>query len=298
VKVTLYAYLNYFWAPSEDITLNPNVVIGFVPWFRWAGWFPRTEAEDQWIRKQWLGWQRTGATLYYRPNWFLDGYSMPHVYPHQFASAFQFYAKNGMVGTDFDSLQGQWAAQGPNLYLLARIHVRSEAPVDGLLQEFYSAFGPAAEPVRDYFLYWEDYSFKNRERASDAIRTRRGGAFRRYALYAQVADELYPLEVFQPAAELLERAKAAVQRDPDSEYARRVAFLQEGLNHARICVETAKVMNNSSATAAERSEAIEKLVGYRHGIEHMGTANFDRLALIETDSWKDTEGFQNPSAKP
>ena len=35
-----------------------------------------------------------------------------------------------MTGTDFDSLKGQWAAQGPNLYLLARIHVRPEAPVD------------------------------------------------------------------------------------------------------------------------------------------------------------------------
>jgi hypothetical protein len=37
----------------------------------------------------------------------------------------------------------------------------------------------------------------------------------------------------------LDRAKAAVGKKPDSEYARRVAFLQEGLNHARTCVETA-----------------------------------------------------------
>ncbi len=49
-----------------------------------------------------------------------------------------------MTGTDFDSLQGQWAAQRPNLYLLSRIHVRPEMPVDGILDEYYAAFGPAS----------------------------------------------------------------------------------------------------------------------------------------------------------
>jgi hypothetical protein len=88
--------------------------------------------------------------VYYRPNWFLDGYAMPLVYMHQFADAFRFYARNGMTGTDFDSLQGQWAAQGPNLYLLARIHVRPEAPVDDLLDEYYNAFGPAADTIKEY----------------------------------------------------------------------------------------------------------------------------------------------------
>ena len=29
---------------------------------------------------------------------------------------------HGLIGTDFDSLTGQWASQGPNLYVLARLH--------------------------------------------------------------------------------------------------------------------------------------------------------------------------------
>jgi hypothetical protein len=99
VKVHFYAFENYFWAPSPDIQLNKNILIGFVPWFRWAGWFPRTTEEHKWIKQQWLGWQRSGVSLYYRPNWFLDGWSMPHIYPHQFADAFQFYARHGMIGT-------------------------------------------------------------------------------------------------------------------------------------------------------------------------------------------------------
>ncbi|MCC6488984.1 MAG: DUF4838 domain-containing protein [Candidatus Hydrogenedentes bacterium] len=291
VKVHFYAFENYFWAPSQDITLNKNIVIGFVPWFRWAGWFPRTNEEHEWIKQQWLGWQRSGASVYYRPNWFLDGWSMPHIYPHQFADAFQFYAKNGMIGTDFDSLMGQWAAQGPNLYLLARIHVRPDAPVDALLDEFYSAFGPAEDTVREYFQYWEDYSIKNREKAADSIKTRREGKFRRYAMYALVAEELYPQEVFEPAREILDRAAAAAGTSPDSEYAQRVAFLREGLNHARLCVETAKAMNDPRADAAARSAVLHRLIDYRRNVGAQGIANLDRLSVIELESWKDVPGF-------
>lgn len=139
---------------SDEIEIGPydeTITPTFVPWFRWAGWFPRTTEEHKWIKQQWIGWQRSGVSLYYRPNWFLDGWSMPHIYPHQFADAFQFYARHGMIGTDFDSLMGQWAAQGPHLYLLARIHVRPDAPVDTMLDEFYSAFGPAKESISRYF---------------------------------------------------------------------------------------------------------------------------------------------------
>jgi hypothetical protein len=296
VKVHFYAFENYFWSPSPEIKLDRNIVIGFVPWFRWAGWFPRTTGEQEWIKQQWLGWQRSGATVYYRPNWFLDGYSMPHVYMHQFADAFQFYARHGMAGTYFDSLQGQWAAQGPNLYLLARIHVRPDAPVDRLLDEFYSGFGPARDAVRAYFDYWEDYSLKNRDRAAQSIKTRRDGKFRRYAMYAQVADELYPPEMFAPAARILARAKKAAENDPVCHA--RVAFLQEGLNHATTCVETARVMNAPGATATERATALDRLIAYRRAVERQGIANLDRLAQIETESWKDVPGFTAPTSTP
>ncbi len=298
VKVHFYAFENYFWAPSPDIKLDRNIVVGFVPWFRWAGWFPRTAEEHEWIKQQWLGWQLSGATVYYRPNWFLDGYAMPHVYMHQFADAFQFYARHGMAGTFFDSLQGQWAAQGPNLYLLARIHVRPDQSVNRLLDEFYAAFGPAQKTVREYFDYWENYSLKNRERAAQSIQTRRDGKFRRYAMYALVADELYPSAVFVPAARILARAKAAAEKAHDSVGQSRVAFLQEGLNHARTCVETARVMNNPKATAAERAAALDRLIAYRRNVESLGLANLDRLAQIETESWKEVAGFTAPASMP
>ncbi|GMW00629.1 MAG: hypothetical protein AMXMBFR84_17660 [Candidatus Hydrogenedentota bacterium] len=288
VRVTMYAYENYFWAPDPSIQLNKNIVIGFVPWFRWAGWFPRTDAEHQWIKEQWLGWQRSGVSMYYRPNWFLDGYAMPLVYMHQFADAFQFYEQHGMTGTDFDSLQGQWAAQGPNLYLLARIHTRPTVGVDEILNEYYSAFGPAAGVVKEYFDYWERYAIENSPRAAESISKRSEGRFRRYALYAKVADELYPDAVFEPASEMLQRASLEAEKDSDPVYRERVHFLQQGLRHAKQCSATAAVVNNEASTLEERKAAISALIAVRRELESTGIANMDRAAIIETDSWKET----------
>ncbi len=296
VRVHYYAYLNYFWAPDPAIKLHPNVVIGFVPWFRAAGWFPRTDGEQEWIKAQWLGWQRSGVTMLYRPNWFLDGYSMPLVYMHQFADAFQFYAKHGMIGTDFDSLQGQWAAQGPNLYLLARIHTRPEAPVDQLLDEYYNAFGPASSSIKAYWNYWEDYAIRNRPRAFASIKSRRNGNFRRYAHYAQVADELYPASCFGPARAILERARKDAAGDDLA--LRRVAFLADGLRHAEACSRTAAVVNDKHSTLAEKRAALTKLLQLRRGLESSNVANMDRAAIIETDSWKDIPGLLESLGAP
>ncbi len=289
VRVHFYAYSNYFWAPRPTVERDPNVMVGFVPWFRWAGWFPRRDDTHAWIKQQWQGWQATGASVYYRPNWFLDGYTMPHVYMQQFADAFRFYAQHGMYATDFDSLQGMWAAQGPNLYLLARLHVRPDATPGELLDEYYAAFGPAADAVRAYFAYWEQYSIDNRERAADAIRTRHDGHFRRYAHYARVADELYPPRVFERGFALL--ASAAAQAGHDTLYGARVDWLQTGLEHARQCVAAAQVMNDPAATPADRAGALAALAHYRRSVEASGIANMDRAGIIETDSWEDVPGL-------
>jgi hypothetical protein len=294
VRVTYFAFLNYFWAPDPAIKLDRNVVVEFVPWFRWAGWFPRTDAEQDWIKKQWIGWQKSGATVHYRPNWFLDGYTMPLVYMHQFADAFQFYASHGMAGTDFDTLQGQWAAQGPNLYLLARIHVRPEAPVDELLAEYYDAFGPAAGAVKEYWEYWEAYAVKNSPRAAESIRSRRGGNFRRYALYAQVADELYPARSFGPAKDILDRALQKVSTGDNALYKERVQFLRDGLRHAEQCSATAAVVNDASGSLDQKRDAIARLIEVRRGLERTNVANMDRAAIIETNSWQEIKGLFGP----
>ena len=57
-----------------------------------------------------------------------------------------------MMGTDFDSCTHNWATQGLNYYIVARLHWNPEQDVDVIVDDFCkSGFGPAAKSVRQYF---------------------------------------------------------------------------------------------------------------------------------------------------
>lgn len=294
VLVIGYAYVNYFPAPTTGIRLNPHILIGFCPWPGF--WYPRSEAEQEFIKEQWLGWVQTGARLFLRPNYFLDGYAMPHLFPHQFAEEFQFMARHGMVGTDFDSLTAQWATQGPTLYLLARLHTRPEKPVEELLEEYYSAFGPAAQWVRAYFDYWEDYTARQREKINALVQQR---GVSRYRQYARIAHEIFPPEAFAPAEALLGKAAQAAAKEP--EFAARVEFLRQGLRHAQLCVRTSALTADGKASPRAVRRAWEELIAFRRATEREGIANFHWPAQVEARSWdvrRLLEGYAGEPLRP
>ncbi|MCC6580393.1 MAG: DUF4838 domain-containing protein, partial [Phycisphaeraceae bacterium] len=143
-----YAYAN-FVKPPVNTRLNNRVVIAIVP----AMMYPWTDAKRQAFRDQWEGWAATGARLYLRPNYTLDGHAMPIDYAEAFGDDFRFAYERGMIATDFDSLTGQWAVQGPTLYVLMRVQHHGDWPVSRILDEYYNGFGSAAHAVRDYFDY-------------------------------------------------------------------------------------------------------------------------------------------------
>ncbi len=275
-----YAYINYYPQPSESIRLNRNILVGMCPWP--GMWYPRSDREQEWLKVQWAGWARTGASVFYRPNTFLDGYTMPHVYAHQFADEFQHYARNNMVATDFDSLTGQWSTQGTTLYLLMRLHVRPDQPVEQVLGEYYSAFGPAAAEVKAYFDYWERYTTQNRRRLEDAL-AKQGAS--RYRQYVKAVPDAYPKECFAPAQEILDRAAKAAAGDATA--AARVAFLQKGLTHAVLCREFAAAMAGTSANAAPMASrrALAKLAAFRKECEGDNIANYLWATGVEGRSY-------------
>lgn len=275
-----YAYTNYFPAPTSDIQLSPNVLVGMCPWPGY--WYPRTDREQEFLKEQWAGWSATGASIFLRPNYFLDSYTMPHIFARQFADEFQHYARHGMAATDFDSLTAQWAAQGTNLYLLFRLHTRADQPVDEVLDEYYSAFGPAAEQVRAYFDYWEAYTMEDRDRFNRAQREARVSRYRQFPSFAHA---VFPPEVFAPAETLLEQAGQAAAGDELA--ADRVRYLRDGLQHAIMCARlagvNAGVSDEISPVAARR--LMEDIVAFRRATEDRFIANYDRCASVEERSW-------------
>lgn len=291
VIVTTFVYVNYFICP-KDVKLHPNIILSFVPWSGW--WFPRLPAEQTWMRDQWQQWRATGATLYYRPNYTWDGGSMPHVYAHQMADEFQFTARNGSIGTDFDSLNGQWAANGTTLYLLFRLHVRPEAEVEDLLNEYYSAFGPAAPHVKAYFDFWEAHSFSNRA-VSASIMSRNQATIQYTILRA--AHELYPLDAFERAEAILRQAASAA-KGADPQAARRVEYLREGLAHARLTRDLSALFASKASPDAIRRQ-VDELVAFRRRAEALHIADFTRAAEGEISSYGQTFDFNlHPMPKP
>lgn len=272
-RVIGYAYVNYFPAPDAAVKLNKQVLIGLVP----DTFFPRTTAEQSWVLAQWEGWGNTGASLFLRPNYFLDGYCMPHIFAHQFGAEFAHAARNGMMATDFDSLTSMWSAQGPNLYLLGRMHVRPQADVEALLDEYYAGFGPAASAVRAYFSYWERLLQENVTEWREAKLGWSG--------MPKSVHTFYTPPRFAEGARLLTAAVSAA--DGDDLATARVRFLHKGFEHARLSAETAAAVAASKANGNLTGfiEAILKLDEYRRSIERDNVANLGFCAWTEQRAW-------------
>lgn len=288
-----YAYFNYFQSPTSGIKLNPNILIGYCPS---AGWFPRSEEEHAWMKQQWTGWRDTGARLFMRTNHLLDGYCMPFIFAHQFADEFHHAVQQGMVATDYDSLTGHWATQGPNLYVAARLHVRPEASADDLLAEYHSAFGAASKLVKSYFDHWESFTTHSREKISQTMEATQTSRWRNWA---KASHLLYPAECFTPAEAILAEAVKAARDDPQA--TARVQFLQLGLEHARLCsrVSARLTLIDSTASEEEVTQALGELLTFRRNHERSGISNFNHLAWLEDLSWKlSQETRQTPDLYP
>lgn len=284
-----YVYFNYFQAPTSDVKLNENILLGFCPS---AGWYPRADDEHDWYKRQWKGWRDAGARLFFRPNYFLDGYSMPFIFAHQFADDFQHNARNGMVGTDFDALTGQWGTQGPNLYLLMRLHVTPDLDPDALLADYYSAFGPAAAQVKAYFDYWESYTMDNRKMISDVFYDR---VAIRWRTWAKAPHRVYPPECFVAADALLAKAAKAAIAEPQA--AARVEFLRIGLEHAKLCAKVAALLTlaDPAATTERGQSALRELLAFRRAHERDWFANLNHNAWVEDLSWKLANETKQPA---
>lgn len=281
--VMAYAYVNYAPAPSEGITLPPNMLIGSVPDI----FFPRTEAEQRWTLEQWEGWARTGATLFLRPNYMLHGYCMPHIFAHQFAEEFRHEAVNGMRATDFDSLNGQWSTQGTNLYALMRLHTHPQQDIDEMLAEYYSGFGPAAGAVRDYFDFFEAHVTALRALPEYADTN----SLVNWTRYAGAAHRIFPDAVLDEGAAILARAAEAVAgQEP---WAARVEFLQLGLQHARMCADIARLIagEDSESSPFSVQRRINELGEFRRRHERTNFSNLHFAAYIEQRSWEISAGY-------
>lgn len=131
---------SYYSQPPVRKKLHPNLVVRYVP--------ETTQG--------WGGWQKAGASrFFWRPNILMHGYKDGKLYVmvRQLADTVGFLAKRGMLAVDCDGVMGNWSVQGINYYAAARLSWNPRLTANEILDDFCRhGFGPAAKPVREYFL--------------------------------------------------------------------------------------------------------------------------------------------------
>jgi hypothetical protein len=262
VKSTLYAYENYV-EPPVAAKADRNDLVGIVP----GSIFPYNKEESESFRKVWGGWAATGCSLFLRPNYTCQGQNFPVVYAHTLGEDLKYAYAHSMRGSDFDCLSGQWAAQGPTLYVIARIMCDPTQSVDKVLDDYYSGFGAAQGTVKEYFKDFEDLTsgFNAEQSKQNERANKKYGAG--YASYCFMAVDIYTPQVLSKAEALLKYAEK--QTAQDSIALERVKFLEKGLKHAELALDLTNALKRGvdSGDHSDFYRAEAALANFRKTIE-------------------------------
>ena len=282
-----YAYANCI-DPPRNTKLDPNVIIGVVP----PIYYPWTDAKRQDNRNRWQGWSATGARMFLRPNWMLDGHNMPLFLARKLGTDFKFYVDHGLIGTDFDSLTGQYSTQGPNLYMLARLHAEPTVTVEEVFDEFYTAFGPAEPNVRAYFQHWERVAdeWPRKQRAARRQDSEGLGEIPdglHWSHFYRQAHLIFTPEALAGGRELIERAARAAAGGEDKTAERRVGWLEKGLTNAELVLATQRAYTGyrQEGDFDGYRAALATLDDFRLTVEADLIGNFAFLAAREAATW-------------
>lgn len=260
--------------PPLQTKLNSLIIIGIVPAF----YFPFTAEKRRLAREQWDGWAATGASMFLRPNYMLSGHNLPIFFAKELGEDFSYCAAHGLIGTTFDSLTGQYGTQGPNLYMLARLHDDPTVPIPQVLDEYYAGFGAAEPLLRRYFGLWEEVSAKYTDDLCSKLMTH-------WVNFYVDADKVFTPAIMAQARGMLREAAAAAKDDP--EVTARLAFLERGLRHAELTMQTQQAhrafLENRDFVAY--GAALGQLDAYRLSLENECNANLGFLYWNESFTW-------------
>ena len=266
VKVCIYAYDVYTDAPLRE-RIDNGVVIGVVP----------TMTHPEKTANTYKRWRERGA------DWILQRPNDPHVntglpmgFEKQMWQGFQVGVKNGIVGTDYDSSHGFWAATGIAEYILARAHSYPQAAFEELLDHYCQGYGSMAPEIKAYYNYWrlniwDKRIYPDRERIA---KLGRWGHLRRGVLYA--IKDIYTAKDWEITGRLLEKAAAKAKTPVEK---KRIAYLQ--LNHRHFVLTWRAV---AAADPLEKMRLGRELLDFRVKYGKKLNCNLMRQTTIELDA--------------
>ena len=283
-RVIGYGYANYAEGPKQT-KMSPGVTIEYVP----RNYFPYHAADSEHLRREWNAWRAAGTDeMLFRPNYMLAGANFPIDFGRHLVADLSYIATNGLVGCRFDSLMGAWGGQTAMLYALMRSFSEPTLGYEAAVDELCAAFGAAAKDVRRYFRFVEDFSesitYERYVQIGWANRLSPKYPAGGHNRFTNLAADLFPRSFFADGAAIL--ADAARAADGDADARARVAFLQKGLEDARLTREThaaykAMKAEKTPANNAAFEAAFKAMRDYRASIEADDVANYDVHARNE-----------------
>lgn len=300
--VVAYAYDRYKFAPI-DLQIEPNILVGLIAF----NMYPATEGEIKLQRDNFWAWKKAGAkNMFFRPNSFAfsPAIGIPWNCVGQMAGDLKMLLDNGIVATDWDSLNGYWATAAQTYYVLTRLHWDTTAEPEALRQEFNLAFGPAAEHVGAYFDLWEKVWVDAYNRPDiKQVLTKfdpKGGRRGRW----QAVHELVKQEDFDQAREHLDKARAAAEATGDPDLMTQIEVLQLGLRHGELIVKGsaftyAPAGPDGKIDFAKRQEEIGEIYSIRRRLLELRAHNVWRLFSAEGNMYSTRlETAAAPAAAP
>jgi hypothetical protein len=282
--VSAYAYTRWRQMPI-GVTLEPNMIIGYCALYN----YPRTPTDVANERRDYLGWAQSGVKVYLRPNSpHYAGNGLPYNVARQIADDWIFCVNNGTFMADVDSMNGYWAAWGPTYYVIPRIMWEGgSANTNELLEEWYSAFGPAERQIRTYYEFWERTIFWSTCAADpDPVKT----AFEPFAPYyrsttgsrpvVKDVDEIYKPEVMAGAQVLLDKAILAAA-DADDEVKAKVENVAMCQRHTELTMNAYRLSKAQPRDDAAVKAALMELAAYRTEIAPRNVVNVYRITDCE-----------------
>ncbi|MBT3377098.1 MAG: DUF4838 domain-containing protein [Lentisphaerae bacterium] len=194
----MYAY-NETELPPRRERVEPNVVVGIVP----------TTTELPKLAELYGGWHARGArAMFLRPNYhhYYATTTIPMGYEKHMYEAFQIAYRNGAIGTDYDSLQHGWPVTGFSDYVLAKSFAEPSKSFEHWESHYCTAYGAAADQVREYYRYWRHKVWDERlaPNVADIVKRGKYHNFVR-GVYWTLADH-YRVEDFDRTDAILQQA--------------------------------------------------------------------------------------------
>lgn len=282
-------YANYSEPPSDGTTLGDRVVLRYCPPIM----YPWTVKKLDDFKRIWSGWSKTGAQLMMRPNFLLDGYNFPLVYYRWFAQCFDYAHAHGLAAQDYDSLTGMYGANGLTLYVVAGKNGNPSASVEELENDYFAAFGRAADRIRAYIRHFEEVTERGATTDFGPTYTMEGG---HWEIFFTIAHKMFTKDVMLKGFALLDEADAA---EDDPVVRQRVDFLRTGLKDACLVSKTQRAFERYQATSdpAEFSSVCRQLMTFRARHEHLGYANRGTMEYLEGRIWPLHYGLVGAAAK-